>query len=106
MYNVGMDYKDRFYTWIGEKYETWRTGKYGQEGSVTRFADFLGFDQREVSAWIRKVRVPEEPEKIARLVEFYGPEVLEVMGYLPDKDIDEEYVRKWFDYLGLPPTNE
>ncbi len=90
----GMKWKD----FINQKYLDWRGDKIGNDGSITQFAIYVGVSQQLMNKWLAG-SVPTQEDKIERLVELYGDEVLIVLGKLQDevlitvpKELRQEFV--------------
>ena len=70
-----------FSEWITKKYIEWRGEAFGQERSITKFAEMLGVKRSLLTQWMQKDgKVPSSHLSINALVAYYGPEVYDVLG--------------------------
>lgn len=75
-YNFAMIWKD----WITRQYLVWRMDKPGRAGSAASYAREIGFTPQTLSSWMNKGQVPRDPEIIEKLVNYFGPDLLNVLG--------------------------
>lgn len=70
-----------FSEWITKKYIEWRGEAFGQERSITKFADLLGVKRSLLTQWMQTGgKVPSSHLSINALVAHYGPEVYDILG--------------------------
>ncbi|MHC1739708.1 MAG: hypothetical protein AB9897_01210 [Anaerolineaceae bacterium] len=75
---MGMEFSD----WITQKYIAWRGDAIGQDRSITQFAAMLGLSQSQITQYMKKGgKKPSGHKAISALVNIYGDEVFEILGY-------------------------
>lgn len=75
-----------FSDWITKKYTAWRGNAFGHDRSVTGFAEWVGVSQPLMSHWMKKGgKIPSSKDSINKLVEKFGLEVYEVLGFICPK---------------------
>ncbi len=77
-----------FNSWIQKKYDEWRAEKYGQDGSITAFAEtVLGVSDSLARDWIKRGKKPKSKKAIDALIARYGDEAYTALGLpVPSKD--------------------
>ena len=67
--------------YITAKYLHWRADKYGRAGSAAMFARAIGISPQLLSAWMNKGQIPTDQETINLLVNYFGFEVYDILGF-------------------------
>jgi hypothetical protein len=71
-----------FSEWITKKYIDWRGASIGNDRSITQFAAYLDVSQSLLTQWMKKGgKVPRSSKTISALVNRFGDEVYEILGY-------------------------
>jgi hypothetical protein len=82
-----------FSDWMTKKFVEWRDSLIGQDGSMKKFAIFIGVSSQLMQKWTTSIEmggsVPNELATIKKLYAKYGQEVYDVLG-IEMGDIGEE----------------